>query len=377
MSDFGLQSLSSVFYLSGIFIACFSSFLIMGKRRKIMADYVLAAWFLIIGLHLILFILFFSGSYVKFPHFLGYEVIFPFIHGPMLYVYVLCVTGRNPGKKIWLLHFIPVLIVFFMLFKLLILSPWDRLSVYQSGNREYVFISKVLKYMMILSGIVYVALSLFAVRKYTKRISNQYSNTEKINLNWLYYLIAGIALIWVAVIIRNDILIFSIVVLFIVVAAYFGISRVGILDLPTAADTIDGKIADEEMVKYQKNSPGEDAIMAIYEKLVDKMGKEKLYKDPELNLNYTAALLDVHPNVLSQAINSLENKNFYDYINRQRIDEFKRIAVLPENEKFTILSLAFESGFNSKTSFNRNFKKYMNCSPREFLKSQSITIDME
>lgn len=233
MSDFGLQSLSSVFYLSGIFIACFSSFLIMGKRRKIMADYVLAAWFLIIGLHLILFILFFSGSYVKFPYFLGYEVIFPFIHGPMLYVYVLCVTGRNPGKKIWLLHFIPVLIVFLMLFKLLILSPWDKLSVYQSGNKEYAFISKVLKYMMILSGIVYVVLSLFAVRKYTKRISNQYSNTEKINLNWLYYLIAGIALIWIAVIIRNDILIFSIVVLFIVVAAYFGISRVGINhDLP-------------------------------------------------------------------------------------------------------------------------------------------------
>ncbi|UKB79342.1 AraC family transcriptional regulator [Chryseobacterium sp. MEBOG07] len=342
-----------------------------------MADYVLAAWFLIIGLHLILFILFFSGSYVKFPHFLGYEVIFPFIHGPMLYVYVLCVTGRNPGKKIWLLHFIPVLIVFLMLFRLLILSPWDKLSVYQSGNKEYAFISKVLKYMMILSGIVYVALSLFAVRKYTKRISNQYSNTEKINLNWLYYLIAGIALIWVAVIIRNDILIFSIVVLFIVVAAYFGISRVGILDLPIAAEAIHGKAADEETVKYQKNSPGEDAIMTIYEKLVDKMEKEKLYKDPELNLNYTAALLDVHPNVLSQAINSIENKNFYDYINRQRIDEFKRIAVLPENEKFTILSLAFESGFNSKTSFNRNFKKYMNCSPREFLKSQSITINME
>ncbi|MDJ1506944.1 helix-turn-helix domain-containing protein, partial [Xanthocytophaga agilis] len=42
--------------------------------------------------------------------------------------------------------------------------------------------------------------------------------------------------------------------------------------------------------------------------------------------------------------------------------------VLPENQKFTIFALALESGFNSKTSFNRNFKKYMHCSPREFLK---------
>ena len=103
------------------------------------------------------------------------------------------------------------------------------------------------------------------------------------------------------------------------------------------------------------------------------MEYEKLYKDPELNLNQVASLLDVHPNILSQTINSVENKNFYDYINQHRIEEFKRIVVLPENQKFTILSLAFESGFNSKTSFNRNFKKYMDCSPREYIKSQNLT----
>ena len=105
------------------------------------------------------------------------------------------------------------------------------------------------------------------------------------------------------------------------------------------------------------------------------MTQEKLYKDPELNLNIIAQLLDVHPNTLSQVINSVEHKNFYDYINRQRIEEFKRTVVLPENQKYTILSLAFECGFNSKTSFNRNFKKYMNCSPSEFLKSQSIHME--
>lgn len=228
---------------------------------------------------------------------------------------------------------------------------------------------------MILSGIVYVVLSLLAVRKYTKGISSQYSNTEKINLNWLYYLIAGIAFIWIAVVIRNDILIFSIVVLFIVVAAYFGISRVGILDLPVSIDMTEDKEEDHEMVKYQKNSPGDEAIQSIYEKLVYKMEHEKLYKDPELNLNNIAKVLEVHPNVLSQVINSMEQKNFYDYINRQRIEEFKRTVVLQENQKYTILSLAFECGFNSKTSFNRNFKKYMNCSPTEFLKSQSIHME--
>jgi AraC-like DNA-binding protein len=375
MSDSGLQSLPSIFYLAGVFAACFSSLLIIGKRKKIMADYVLAAWFLIIGLHLILFILFFSGNYLKFPYFLGYEVIFPFIHGPMLYLYVLCVTGKNPGVKIWLLHGIPVLMICLLLSQLLMLSPWDRLAAYQSGNNRYKLLSRILKYLMVLSGIIYVSLSLLAVRRYTKGISNQYSNTEKINLNWLYYLIAGIALIWIAVIIRNDILIFSLVVLFIVVAAYFGISRVGILDIPVITNIPDEKETDNEVVKYQKNSPGDEIIQSIYKKLVHKMVQEKLYKDPELNLNAVARLLDVHPNLLSQVINSMEHKNFYDYINRQRIEEFKRTVVLPENQKYTILSLAFDCGFNSKTSFNRNFKNYMNCSPTEFLKSQSIHME--
>lgn len=197
-------------------------------------------------------------------------------------------------------------------------------------------------------------------------------------MNWIYYLIIGMAMIWIAVIVRNDILIFTVVVLFILVAAYFGISRVGILNLAAGSEGSEGKPVNDGVfgiTKYQKTSPGDDVIQDIYERLMHRMEQGKLYTDPELNLNYVAQLLDVHPNILSQTINTMEQKNFYDYINRQRIEEFKRIACLPENQKFTILSLAFESGFNSKTSFNRNFKKYMNCSPREFLRSQSI--DME
>ena len=379
MSDPGLQSLSPLFYWAGIFIAFFSSFLILGKSKKVTADYVLAIWFMIIGIHLIFFVLFRAEGYLRFPSLIGFEIPFPFMHGPMLYLYILYVTSQNSGKKIWLLHWIPVLMIYISLFQFLLLPPQERVEVYQNKGKGYETLSQVIKFLMILSGILYVGLSFLAVRKYKKAISNQYSNTEKINLNWAYYLITGIALIWIAVMIRNNILIFSMVVLFIMVAAYFGISRVGILDysvVKTESATENSTAENNpEVPKYEKTFAGKEAIQDIYNKLVIQMEKEKLYTDPELNLNYVAKLLDVHPNILSQTINFVENKNFYDYINRQRIEEFKRIAILPENGKFTILSLAFESGFNSKTSFNRNFKKYMNCSPREFLKSQSITME--
>ncbi|MGH1518922.1 helix-turn-helix domain-containing protein [Chryseobacterium sp. JK1] len=377
MADLDLKALSPLFYWAGIFIAFFSSFLILGKVKKRTADFVLAVWFLIIGAHLTFFVLFLSEGYMKFSYLIGFEIPFPFMHGPMLYLYILCITGRSPGKKIWLLNCVPVFIIYIMLLQFLLMSPHERVMVYQNKGKGYEMLSQMIKFLMIFSGIFYVGLSLLAIKNYKKKISDQYSNTEKININWSYYLIIGIALIWIAVIIRNDVLIFSLVVLFIVVAAYFGISRVGILDLPVTAEVPDSKRTDrdEETIKYQKNSPGDDVIHSIYEKLISKMEDEKLYKDPDLNLNYVAKLLEVHPNILSQVINSIENKNFYDYINRQRIEEFKRIVILQENQKFTILSLAFESGFNSKTSFNRNFKKYVNCSPSEFMKNQSVHIE--
>ncbi|MEJ5103102.1 helix-turn-helix domain-containing protein [Chryseobacterium sp. MYb328] len=371
MEDFDL----GILYWAGIFIACFSSFLILGKREKKTDDFLLAIWFLIIGAHLVFFVLFRAEGYLKFPYLIGFEIPFPFMHGPMLYLYILGITGRNSGKKIWLLHWLPILMIYISLLQFLMLSPQAKVEVYQNKGRGYEVLSNIIKVLMIFSGVLYVGLSLLAVRKYKKKIANQFSNTEKINLNWSYYLITGIALIWIAVIIRNNILIFSMVVLFILVAAYFGISRVGILNLPVLDTVEDEKYSDNEVVKYQKNSPGDEVIKAIYSKLIYKMEQEKLYMNPDLNLNHVAKLLDVHPNILSQVINSMENKNFYDYINRQRIEEFKRIAVLPENQKYTILSLAFESGFNSKTSFNRSFKKYMDCSPREFLKSLNFDIE--
>ena len=78
--------------------------------------------------------------------------------------------------------------------------------------------------------------------------------------------------------------------------------------------------------------------------------------------------LDVHPNTLSQVINSVEQKNFYDFINSLRIEEFKERVAKPENQKYTLLSLALECGFNSKSAFYNAFKKFTNSTPSEFKK---------
>lgn len=98
------------------------------------------------------------------------------------------------------------------------------------------------------------------------------------------------------------------------------------------------------------------------------MNTEKLFKESDLTLSQLANRLHTHPNYLSQVINDKENKNFFDYINTLRTQEF--IAVISDinNQKYTLLSLAYECGFNSKSSFNKYFRKTTGQSPSEYLK---------
>jgi AraC-like DNA-binding protein len=96
---------------------------------------------------------------------------------------------------------------------------------------------------------------------------------------------------------------------------------------------------------------------------------KKYYKNPELSLGELSNYLDIHPNYLSQVINEIEGVNFYDYINSMRVEEVKRLMSEAENQKYTIMTLAYECGFNSKSAFNRIFKKHTNLSPSDYLKT--------
>ena len=96
------------------------------------------------------------------------------------------------------------------------------------------------------------------------------------------------------------------------------------------------------------------------------MEVEKLYLETELTLQELADRVGAPAYQISQAINEGLNKNFYDLINAYRVDEAKQLLLNPTNSNFTILSVAFEAGFNSKTTFNTVFKKFTGLTPSDF-----------
>ncbi|NRB60424.1 MAG: helix-turn-helix domain-containing protein [Winogradskyella sp.] len=100
------------------------------------------------------------------------------------------------------------------------------------------------------------------------------------------------------------------------------------------------------------------------------LSKSKLYLNPEISLRVLAKELDINPNKLSKFINDNLKTNFNELINTHRLVHFKQISLKPENKHLTLLGLAYDSGFNSKTVFNTYFKKVEGITPKQWLKLQ-------
>ncbi len=385
-----------MFYLSGIAIDLFLVVLLASKRNKSEADAILMVWLFMIGLHLILFYLFVTKRYYEFPLMLGLGIPFPLLHGPFLYLYTSSLTQQVSHQVLRFLHFLPFVLTYLIMLPFFFAPAEHKIYTYEHQGERYQWILYPLHLAILLSGIVYFVLSLITLNKHRKNIENQFSNTDKINLNWLRYLIVGLLIIWIAVIFTSDVYIFTVVVLYIFFIGFFGIkqtavfaynnihptsSKFSIQDLPDTSNGVEPEsdVSNEdtgntEKIKYMKSGLSEQEQQEIHAMLSHLMEQGKPFTNPELTLGDVADQLKVHPNNLSQVINSVAQKNFYDFINSRRVAEFIHQVRQPENQNFTLLSIAYECGFNSKSSFNRNFRKITGLSPSEYLKTHTEPI---
>ena len=123
-----------------------------------------------------------------------------------------------------------------------------------------------------------------------------------------------------------------------------------------------------EKRKYKKTLFSKEELNLYVNQLEALMSKEKLFLDPDLTLRQLADSIELPPNYVSQLLNEGMHKNFSEYINSFRIDTFKEKVQDISHQHLTILALAYDSGFNSKTVFNTRFKKAEGMTPREYWK---------
>lgn len=365
--------------LSGIIISGFLSLLLVQKKNKSVAEIILLLWVCSSGYVTFSYLLVFNGNYLQYPILTAIGFCIPLLPGPFMYLYIKYQTKPLFFQKVDLLHFVP-----FVLFNLLFINfyflPFEsRVEVMLNKTGSYASLGFIKLIATYLSGIIYITWSFVSLYSYKKRLKKEFSNPENISFNWLLMLNIGLSIIWIIVMfIQDDRIIFSSGAVYFICIGFFGISQVKVF---TARDVryiqnrdkqqeghAEGNIKKDWELKQAKLV--DEHIEDIYFKTIELVKRDKLYLNPELKVLDLAILLDIHPNLMSKAINQVSDANFYDLVNKMRVEEFINRAKMEDAGQYTIIALAYDSGFNSKASFYRNFKTIAGMSPSEFLKSE-------
>ncbi len=117
------------------------------------------------------------------------------------------------------------------------------------------------------------------------------------------------------------------------------------------------------------NQKGVVDLSHIKRRLGSAFETEKFHKNPDLSLADLAQYVGVSKSQLSDVLNNNLNTTFYDLVNKKRVEEFKKLVNIPEYDKYDLLGIAYESGFKSKATFNRAFKKIEHITPADYKKS--------
>lgn len=366
-------------YFAGIILSIFLCLLLLLKKNKSKPDKILTFWMGVMALHQLLFHFDHSGISRQYPHLLGLTFPLPLLHGILLFFYVSAITqAQSINMKKALPHFASFVLLIVLAIPFYALSAEEKVIIFENEGKGYEWYSLLQIILIVGLGLVYVIWSWVLIQKHRTHVQAMFSNTDKKNLQWLEYLSIGLGIIWVLAIFFDDTIIFSGVVVLVLFIGFFGINQLPIFYASVAFEKEERGTAitpshEEETSsphtnssRYAKSGLKAEEANRVYDQLNALMEKEALYKKNDLTLTELAEGIHIHPNYLSQVINEKEQKNFYHYINTLRTEEFIRIASQPESRKYTLLALAYNCGFNSKSTFNKYFKNYTGKTPSEY-----------
>lgn len=299
--------------------------------------------------------------------------------GPILFLYVKSLFEDNKSLiKKNAFHFVPLIIYFF-----LICIPMLTSMI----QNEFMF--SYLKYLndyslwmftlLMVYLIAYMVLALWHFLKYKSIMPLHFSTISKTDLVWVRNMLIGSIFVASVGLVINikDLIIGSeedtewitmvLVVILIAYLGYYGVKQTKML-LPDF-------LIDESKTRTKKNQTKafseleEKELIESKNQLINVLEEQKAYLDEDLTLNKLAQQIETTDKKLSLLLNQYMNTTFYDFINKYRIESVKEKLKSKEFENLTLLGIAYESGFKSKTSFNRIFKKETGFSPSEYKKS--------
>ena len=305
-----------------------------------------------------------TSDYVfVFPHLSRLHHPFVFLAGPLLFLYIRTLT--SPERKLEkrdFLHFIPFALCLVFLLPYYFQSRAGKIRIlsfeYVGQFGQWYYIRSGL---FITQFLVYLVLIALTIIKYSRNVKERKSARDKAVLFEIRFFVIAASLLWVAIILRLAIQ--RIPNLLVPLGASMLVYALGYLKMrrpePSESEELSAK-------KYEKSQLTPERSERYLNKLLQFMEKEKPFTDGDLTIQKLADKLSIPAPHLSQTINERLGKSFPDFINSYRVEEAKKKLLDPALKHLSVLGIAEEVGFSSKSSFNSVFKKHTDMTPSEF-----------
>jgi AraC-like DNA-binding protein len=291
---------------------------------------------------------------------------------PFLWFYTTELTGQRVEFS-WktILHFLPFLFIIVISLSFQSIRSAEVISMLGKGHR----IGSVLFWITVL--VQFSVYQFFIHNRWTKYqtvIQQEVSNPENVSISWVRFFLAVFLLVnlfflfslFAVIHLESKEWLFeSVGVIFalsIFALGYKGILQREILQ-PSARE-----LNSDPPIAIRENKPQDQELI---DRVVAYMKEKKPFLDPELTLSSLARELSLNRSQLSQLINGGMDDNFYNFVNKFRVEEVKKLMVDPQYHNFNMLGLALEAGFKSKSTFNLIFKRFTGLTPSEYKKNLS------
>ncbi|MCX6219242.1 helix-turn-helix transcriptional regulator [Spirosoma sp.] len=310
-----------------------------------------------------------AGIYQQNANLYFLPIFYSFAFGPLIYIYVNSLTNSAfQFKRSYWWHFLPVAVQA-GLYLFLTLQSYEFRNWFWN-NIHYPYTYSIEFDGTWISLLIYLLLSLRLLRNYSRYVQENFSETSQLTLRWLRILLVIIALVcgqWaIELILRHRFNLYFqydysywLLGLLLIMLGTAGLQQTNLANVQFRDEAIPDSLPLLPKSEVQISPEQVDQVRRA-------MDTDKLYLNPTLTLTELARHLGLNPKVVSLIINAGIGQSFNNFVNSYRISEVKQRLRTDDLTRFTLLGIAFESGFNSKTTFNRIFKEHTGQSPSEY-----------